>query len=69
MQLIRLLALFIDSNKRTATEMALVFLYLNGYRSTIEEVDLVEIIVEFVIGNISEERLAFIFEENCVELT
>jgi len=40
---------FIDGNKRTAAEMALVFLYLNDYRSTIEQVALVEIFVEFVI--------------------
>ncbi|AFZ33182.1 death-on-curing family protein [Gloeocapsa sp. PCC 7428] len=60
---------FVDGNKRTAAEVALVFLYLNGYRSKIEEVDLVEIFVEFVIGNITEEELAFIFEKNCVDLT
>lgn len=57
---------FADGNKRTSIMTAMTFLAINGYRFTMPEDEIVELVMSVAQDkNITEERIARIFEENC----
>ncbi|WP_409028874.1 type II toxin-antitoxin system death-on-curing family toxin [Gracilimonas sediminicola] len=59
---------FVDGNKRTALASALTFLYISGYE--VEEsydLELADLILDFLSKNISKEDLAKHLKENALK--
>lgn len=55
---------FIDGNKRTALDVMAVFLIRNAYELIASEVEVVEIMVDLVQDNFSQEELAVWLSKN-----
>lgn len=55
---------FIDGNKRTGTEAALVFLDLNGLRDTATDEELVELTLSVTRGEVDKNQIAQFFREH-----
>ena len=55
---------FVDGNKRTAFISIAVFLFLNGYELIASEVEVVEIMVDLVNDDTSQEELAAWLSKN-----
>lgn len=56
---------FVDGNKRAGFMAAYVFLGRNGWRLHASEADATRAILALAAGEVSEERLAAWFRENC----
>jgi death on curing protein len=55
---------FVDGNKRTALVAAELFLGLNGFDLTADDVEVVEIFLRLAAGEITEEELAAWIDRN-----
>lgn len=56
---------FVDGNKRTAAETALLFLELNHYDFLGRDDEFVELVVEVAQGNLEKADIASYFRANC----
>jgi death-on-curing protein len=56
---------FVDGNKRTALVAAELFLGLNGYDLTADDVEVVEVFLALATGELSEDELAAWIGRNC----
>ena len=55
---------FVDGNKRTALVAAELFLALNGYDLTADDVEVVDVFLRLAAGEITEEELAAWIDRN-----
>ncbi len=60
---------FVDGNKRTAAQTALLFLEINHYDFVGDDTEFVELVVEVAQGNLEKAEIASYFRANCQKRT
>jgi hypothetical protein len=59
---------FIDGNKRAGASAAITFLLMNNWEPTLDEEELVELVLSVASRTLSKPRLIEIFESRCKPL-
>jgi death-on-curing protein len=56
---------FIDGNKRAGANAAITFLLMNNWEPTLDEEELVDVVLSIASGGLSKPGLTQIFESRC----
>lgn len=57
---------FLDGNKRIGANASITFLFMNGWDLTLDEEELVALVLGVAAGTIDKNRLTSVFLHRCV---
>jgi death-on-curing protein len=59
---------FVDGNKRVGANAAITFLFLNGWDLTLDEEELVELVLSVASGRMGKPELTKVVEKSCAAM-